>query len=115
MKTKLCEIKEKMLATIMAQMDHLETVDVCELGEAIDIVKDIAETEYYCSVVWAMENKAEHEPMKIEHSINKPQQTQSVNAYLHNLADDVHRMMDTMSPEERVMMREKLHELKMLL
>ena len=77
MKTQLCQIKNKMLAMIMAQMDHLEDVDVCELGEAIDIIKDIAEAEYYCSVVYAMDNR-EKEP----DSINAARQIQNVNAYL---------------------------------
>jgi hypothetical protein len=108
MKTKLCEIKNRMLAMIMSQMDHLDTVDVCELGEAIDIIKDIAEAEYYCSVVYAMDNK---EPA----STNTAYQTHNVNTYLHTLANDIHKMMDTMSPEERMMMRDKLHDLEQML
>lgn len=108
MKTKLCEIKNRMLTMVMSQMDHLDTVDVCELGEAIDIIKDIAEAEYYCSVVYAMDNK---EPS----SINTAYQTHNVNTYLHTLANDIHKMMDTMSPEERMMMRDKLHDLEQML
>ena len=110
MKTQLCQIKNKMLTMIMAQMDHLEDVDVCELGEAIDIIKDIAEAEYYCSVVYAMDNR-EKEP----DSINTTHQIQNVNAYLHTLEDNIRRMMDTMSPEERMMMRDKLHDLEQIL
>lgn len=106
MKTQLCQIKNKMLAMIMAQMDHLEDVNVCELGEAIDIIKDIAEAEYYCSVVHAMDNR-EKEP--------NAHQIQNVNAYLHTLEDNIRRMMDTMSPEERMMMRDKLHDLEQIL
>lgn len=108
MKTKLCEIKNRMLTMVMSQMDHLDTVDVCELGEAIDIIKDIAEAEYYCSVVYAMDNK---EPS----STNAAYQTHNVNTYLHTLANDIHKMMDTMSPEERMMMRDKLHDLEQML
>ena len=110
MKTQLCQIKNKMLAMIMAQMDHLENVDVCELGEAIDIIKDIAEAEYYCSVVYTMDNR-EKEP----DSINTAHQIQNVNAYLHTLEDNIRKMMDTMSPEERMMMRDKLHDLEQIL
>lgn len=110
MKTQLCQIKNKMLAMIMAQMDHLEDVDVCELGEAIDIIKDVAEAEYYCSVVYAMDNR-EKEP----DSINTAYQIQNVNAYLHTLEDNIRKMMDTMSPEERMMMRDKLHDLEQIL
>lgn len=111
MKTQLCQIKKKILAMIMAQMDHLEDVDVCELGEAIDIIKDIAEAEYYCSVVYAMDNRTADTPI----SINTIKQTHDVNTYLHTLADDVQNMMETMSPEERIMMRDKLHDLEMLM
>ena len=109
MRQRLCEVKEKMLTTIMAQMDHLETVDVCELGEAIDIIKDIAEAEYYCSVVKAMDERSATQ------STNTAYESHNVSVYLHELADDVHKMMKTMSPEERVMMREKLHELEQLM
>lgn len=110
MKTQLCQIKNSMLNMIMAQMDHLEDVNVCELGEAIDIIKDIAEAEYYCSVVHATDNR-EKEP----DSINTAHQIQNVNAYLHTLEDNIRRMMDTMSPEERMMMRDKLHDLEQIL
>lgn len=108
MRKRLCEVKEKMIDVVMAQMDHLETVNVCELGEAIDIIKDIAEAEYYCSVVKAMDEKAVP-------STNAAHETRNVSHYLHTLADDIHRMMDTMSPEERMMTRDKLHELYQLM
>lgn len=111
MRTQLCEIKNKMLSMIMAQMSHLDTVDVCELGEAIDIIKDIAEAEYYCSVVWAMDNRTTDAPV----STNTAKQTHDVNTYLHSLAEDIHKMMGTMSPEERMIMRDKLHDLEMLM
>lgn len=108
MRSQLCEIKTKMLSILMGQLDHLEELDVCELGEAIDIIKDIAEAEYYCSVVHAMDNR---EPS----SVNTASQTHDVNTYLHALANDVHEMLETMSPEERMMMRSKLHDLEQLM
>lgn len=108
MRSQLCEIKTKMLSILMGQLDHLEELDVCELGEAIDIIKDIAEAEYYCSVVHAMDNR---EPG----SANTASQTHDVNTYLHTLANDVHKMLETMSPEERMMMRSKLHDLEQLM
>lgn len=37
------------------QMAHLESVDTKELGEAIDMIKDLAEAIYYCTVTKAME------------------------------------------------------------
>ena len=48
-------------------------------------------------------------------STNTAYQTHNVNTYLHTLANDIHKMMDTMSPEERMMMRDKLHDLEQML
>ena len=48
-------------------MTHLETVDTKELGEAIDMIKDLSEAIYYCTITEAMEKKDEEpqyqEPM----------------------------------------------------
>ena len=109
--TRLCEVKNKMLEIIMAQMDHLEEVDVCELGEAIDIIKDIAEAEYYCSVVASMDKA---------HSANSSHVTsaheiQSLTEYLHALTEKVHTMIDAATPEEKAMMKDKMRELYQLL
>lgn len=55
------EIKEIVAEQAYEQLKHnLDKVDTKELGEAIDIVKDMSEAAYYCSVVEAME-KAEKE------------------------------------------------------
>ena len=39
---------------------NLANVDTKELGEAIDMIKDLAETMYYCSVVEAMEKESKN-------------------------------------------------------
>ena len=52
-------IKESLMGCIESQMKHLEEVDAEELGEVVDMLKDLAELEYYCSVTKAME---EYEP-----------------------------------------------------
>ena len=52
----LKKIKECMVEEVYEQLNHnLEHVDTHELGEAVDMIKDIAEAMYYCSVVDAME------------------------------------------------------------
>ena len=53
-------MKLQLLSCIQNQMGNLEKVDTHELGEAIDMLKDISMCMYYCSVVEAME-KAEEE------------------------------------------------------
>ena len=55
---KLNLIKETLACAAEAQMQNLETVDAKELGEVIDIIKDIEETIYYCTVTKAMEESA---------------------------------------------------------
>lgn len=53
-------IKEQITSQVAAQMNNLQDVHTKELGEAIDMIKDLAEAEYYCSVVKAMEEASEN-------------------------------------------------------
>jgi hypothetical protein len=53
-------IKEMLLGCIEGQMAHLEEVDTEELGDVIDMVKDLEEAIYYCTVVEAMEKPSEY-------------------------------------------------------
>ena len=58
---KLKSIQECLASAAEAQVYDLENVDAQELGEVIDIIKDIEETIYYCTVTKAM--KKDSEPM----------------------------------------------------
>jgi hypothetical protein len=40
-------------------MGDLKKVDTKELGEVIDMIKDLAETMYYCEIYKQMEEKQE--------------------------------------------------------
>ena len=51
---RLHEIKYKLLSCVEEQMHDLSIVDAEELGEVIDMIKDIEEAIYYCTVVEAM-------------------------------------------------------------
>ena len=55
----LKSMKEMLTSQVHAQLANLEKADYHELGAAIDMIKDMAETEYYCSVVKAMEEAEE--------------------------------------------------------
>ena len=52
-------MKENLMCYVQAQMGNLQGVDAKELGEAIDMIKDLEETLYYCSIVEAMEEEKE--------------------------------------------------------
>lgn len=57
---KLKSIQECLASAAEAQIYDLENVDAQELGEVIDIIKDIEETIYYCTVTKAMEESEKH-------------------------------------------------------
>lgn len=64
----MCEIEDRILKMICAETaDGLESVETDELGEAVDMVKDLAKAKYYASVVEAM-NEEKHGPMPPMHS-----------------------------------------------
>jgi hypothetical protein len=55
-------IMHKLIELVEMEVDeNLETVDTCELGEVVDMIKDLAETIYYCTVTEAMEDKSYRE------------------------------------------------------
>lgn len=58
---KLCEIKDTLINLVEQQMINPQCVDTHEMGEVIDMIKDLAETCYYVSIVEAMEDKEDHE------------------------------------------------------
>lgn len=54
-------MKEQLMAAVQGQLGDLSSVDSKELGEAIDMIKDLSEAVYYCSIVKSMED-SEKEP-----------------------------------------------------
>ena len=56
---RLKHIKETLLTCVESQIYDLSEVDAEELGEVVDMIKDIDEAMYYCSVVKAMEEREE--------------------------------------------------------
>ncbi len=54
-------IREQLMAQVECQMSNLACVDAHELGEVIDMIKDLEEAKYYCSIAEAMEKASEEE------------------------------------------------------
>lgn len=61
MQDRLKHMKETLMCAVEMQLCELGDVDTKELGEAIDMIKDLEEAIYYCTVTEAMTN-----PQKIE-------------------------------------------------
>ena len=59
----LKQMKTLLTSQVQAQLANIEKADAHELGAAMDMIKDLAMTMYYCSVVDAME-EAEKEAEK---------------------------------------------------
>lgn len=53
----LKQMKEMLTGCVQGQLTHLDTVDAQELGAAVDMIKDLAEAIYYCTITEAMEEK----------------------------------------------------------
>lgn len=59
MKKRIECMLESLTSCVENQLTHLETVDTKELGEAIDMIKDLEEAMYYCVITKAMEEREE--------------------------------------------------------
>ena len=58
---KLRHMKNTLICAVETQLCNLDTVNTKELGEAIDMIKDLEEAIYYCTVTEAMNNPAQEE------------------------------------------------------
>lgn len=65
----LKSMKQCLIAQVQGQMSNLQQVDAKELSEAIDMIKDLEEAIYYCTIVEAME-KDKKEPV-VEYYTNR--------------------------------------------
>ena len=66
MHDRLQHMKETLMCAVEMQLCELGEVDTKELGEAIDMIKDLEEAIYYCTVTEAM-NKPTHKMEKQDH------------------------------------------------
>lgn len=60
----LKNIKEQLISQVQGQMSDLRCVDTKELGEVIDMIKDLSEAVYYCEIYDQM--KSADESRKVE-------------------------------------------------
>lgn len=58
-------LKKQLMSCVQSQMANPQEANTEELGEVVDMIKDLSETMYYCSIVEAME-KSEKEKELME-------------------------------------------------
>ena len=127
----LC-IKDSLLTCVETQMDHLDTVDAKELGEVIDMIKDLEEAIYYKTITESMTGvsgvepnhethmeKRDHKEGRSHHSrkvymankeiqVDKATQMRELEKYMSELTQDLLEMIESSSADERQYMEKKL-------
>lgn len=63
---RLKAMKEQFMSCIESQMHDLKRVDAEELGEVVDMVKDIEEAIYYCTIVEAMHESDKDKEQRVQ-------------------------------------------------
>ena len=90
----LKNIKETLIGQVQAQMGDLKKVNAKELGEVMDMIKDIAETEYYCSITEAMSDAKEREKYEGMTKENNYYYTEKYLPHSEYFIPDYYRDMD---------------------
>ena len=62
----LKSMKHQLTSIVQEQLSNTQNVDTKELGEAVDMIKDLAEAIYYCTITEAM-GKNDKEEKKQQH------------------------------------------------
>lgn len=58
-------MKDQIVSCVQGQLGDLSKVDAKELGEAMDMIKDLSEAIYYCTITQAMEKADEKESIPV--------------------------------------------------
>ena len=53
---RLKHMEKTLLCCVEKEFSNLDNVDAKELGEAIDMIKDLSEAIYYCTITHSMED-----------------------------------------------------------
>jgi hypothetical protein len=110
---------ETLIDAVHEEMEDLCAADTKELGEAIDMIKDLAEAMYYHTIVDSMKGT---EPQAAEwHSYttrkvymekkmhgDKSAQMQELEKYVQELTQELMEMVEGASVEEKQMLQRKL-------
>ncbi len=132
--TKLMWMEEQLIAEVEKQFECLEEVCTKELGEVIDMIKDLKEAIYYETVTKAMEAGDSYKTEKSDHHLSdsrseyegksphsrkmymeardmkrdKATQLRELEKYIQELSQDITDMIVDASPEEKQYLEKKI-------
>ena len=82
---KLEHMKDVLICAVEHEIDNLENANCKELGEAIDMIKDLEEAIYYCTIIEAMgENSNGYNHNKINSNRHYNESSEDSNQYCGN-------------------------------
>lgn len=61
----LKKMKDQLVTCVQGQLGDIAKADAHELGEAVDMIKDLAEAIYYCTITQSMEKAEEEKPSEV--------------------------------------------------
>ena len=80
---RLKQMKETLMSSVQSQLGNLDNVDAKELGEAVDMIKDLSEAIYYCTITKEMEECKEEKKImdKMENKLQSHSMPQQVHQH----------------------------------
>lgn len=135
---RLKEMKEKLMCAVECEMCNLANVNTAELGEAIDMIKDLEEAMYYASITEAMAEKEDKVAIRTSHHWEEPEedeyeghshknrkmymeakemkrdkatQLRELEKYMQELTSDIVEMIQDASVEEKQYLEKKISAL----
>ena len=136
---KLYDMKDKLICAVEKEICNLDHADCKELGEAIDMIKDLEEAIYYCTITEAMKengndnghhlngemmpihsyeedsycgNSYKNRKMYMEAKAMKKDkaiQLRELEKYVQELTNDIVDMIQDSSPEEKQYVEKKIN------
>lgn len=102
----LKEVKELLVKEVYKQAECLEAVNTEEMGEVIDMIKDIEKTLYYATLIETMKHENSTKTF-YEKSISLEDRMK----YLQNYLTEFAEMVELASLEEKQLIKNKMTEL----
>lgn len=96
---RLKSMKETLIGCVQAQLADIKNANTEELGEAIDMIKDLEEAMYYCSITKAMEEAEEEK--KLMKKVNPHYYSEMMPYYFDPYERDMDKHMGRMYYTER--------------
>lgn len=78
----LKNIKHSLVSLVETQLGDLKKTDAKELGEVVDMIKDLEEAMYYCSIIQAMEESKDKTTQNINYYMEPGHDTKMYTPYM---------------------------------